>query len=98
MHTRCTRADIKLVRSMGIPVDEVRAKEVEAEKVSAGRVTIGRSGQRTRPSLRVVGLMVVAGVRMQKAAERWGDVKGVHDVLMKKLAAVRKEREGRRMR
>lgn len=44
------------------------------------------------PSLKLVGTMVLAALRIQRAARMWKGVRERHDVLVKKLGAVRRDR------
>lgn len=44
-------------------------------------------------SLRTVGLMVVASVRMKKLQEQWAPQKKLNEVLLKKLEGMRRERK-----
>ncbi|EMF08949.1 uncharacterized protein SEPMUDRAFT_93270 [Sphaerulina musiva SO2202] len=56
-------------------------------------VTPDMSFREKKRSLRSVGLMVVAGVRMKMGAEKWKEQKRVEEVLLKKLEGVRKGRK-----
>ena len=44
-----------------------------------------------KPSLKKVGLMVIATIRMQKMQQAWAANKKLHETLMKKLEAMRKK-------
>lgn len=49
--------------------------------------------RRERPlTLRAVGNMVLAAVRMRRAAESWKRVKARHDAVLRKLGSIRKDR------
>lgn len=81
MHARCTGADLALVNAMGIATrDVLRSQERRASP----------------PGLRAVGLMVVAALRIRKAAAEWGRVRSEHERLLKELTAGRKERSAKR--
>ena len=54
-----------------------------------GRV-LRRHGKGTRPTLRTVGLMVVAGLRMKTRAEKWDGVRREHEGLLKKLRGMKR--------
>lgn len=80
MHARCTGADLALVNAMGIATrDVLRSQERRASP----------------PGLRAVGLMVVAALRIRKAAAEWGRVRSEHERLLKELTAGRKERSAK---
>lgn len=57
------------------------------------RVSAVKQRKETRPTLRCVAFMVLAGVRMQRGAEAWRGVRKSHEGLVKKLAAVKRDRE-----
>ena len=44
-----------------------------------------------KPSLKKVGLMVIATIRMQKMQQAWAANKKLHETLMKKLEVMRKK-------
>jgi hypothetical protein len=107
MYGRCNALDLKLVRSMGIATSQIMRDEKANERLEGpGRVAlagpvVGRKGraaagmdQRSRPTFKVVGLMVLAGVRMQTNAEKWAVVREKHEELLKKLRLMKKEKEG----
>lgn len=79
MHARCTDADLALVDAMGIATGVVLREQRSPEK---------------KKSLRAAGLMVLASVRMKRAAEGWGGVRRGHEGLLKKLEVVRRGRAG----
>lgn len=78
MHARCTTADLKLVRAMGIQTQVVLAEEK-------------RSQDRPR-GFKTVALMVLAGVRIRRGAVAWRSVKADHEVLLRKLQGLRSVR------
>jgi len=86
MYGKCTQADLRLVRAMGIPVDGVVTQQEEEAALdgSKGRV-VRRDGRGTRPTLRTVGLMVMAGLRMRERANKWNSVRKEHEGLLRKL-------------
>ena len=49
-----------------------------------------KAGQRTTkvPSLRVIGLAVIAGCRMRKMSEDWAEQKKIKEALVKKMHAM----------
>ena len=53
----------------------------------------GRVAREKLLTLRVVGRMVLAGVRIRRAAEQWKGVKGRHEAVVRKLGSVRRERQ-----
>jgi len=92
MYSVCNEADLRLVRAMGIPTDDVLEEEAWLQVQKSGAMVERGGGEGMRPGLRTVGLMVLASVRMKRAAERWGVVRKGHDGLLRKLAVVRRER------
>lgn len=78
MHARCTTADLKLVRAMGIQTQAVVAER--------------KRSQHSPPSFKTVALMVLANIRMQRGAVQWRQVKTNHDLVVAKLQGMRKER------
>lgn len=57
------------------------------------KMAVRDAREATRPTLRAVGFMVLAGVRMRRSAEAWSAVRKRHDALVRKLAGVRGQRE-----
>ena len=55
-------------------------------------ITPDRTIREKKPSLRTVGWMVVATVRMKRMQESWAANRQLHQSLMKKLEEVRKRR------
>lgn len=45
-----------------------------------------------KPTLKQVGLMIIATVRMKKMQEAWADNKKIHEALLKKLDSMRQTR------
>ena len=101
MHGAWTAADLRLVQAMGIRTGDVLGDERQRGKEGVGRTPTKSANRKKgaekerwgdRPSLRSVGLMVLAGVRMRLQAKRWGEVRSVNEGLVKKLREVQSRR------
>jgi len=92
MYSEYNEADLRLVRAMGIPTNDVLEEEAWLQVQKSGAMVERAGGRGMRPGLRTVGLMVLASVRMKRAAEKWGVVRKGHDGLLRKLDVVRRAR------
>lgn len=52
-------------------------------------ITPDRTIHEKKPSLRTVAIMVIAGVRMRRGAEKWAKSKKIHERLVTTVEAMR---------
>ena len=87
------QVDLNLFSEMGI------SSSPSSPRLRLGDSLRGKIGktEHKRPSLRAVGVMVVASCRMKRMSNEWAGQKRVRDALSKKLAGMMEGKKGKRV-